>query len=75
MWYNFPKTELCTLFFPFSPLVFFLSLYSYLEKALLLSSYNWNTANLGVNKYPYFQIFSFIFQKIFQMGPLFPSYF
>ena len=49
MWYNFLKTELCTLFFYFSPLIFLMALYSYLEKALLVSSYNWNTANLGIN--------------------------
>ena len=49
MWYNFPKAELCTLLFLFSPLFFFFSLYTYLEKVLHVSSYNWNTDNLDIN--------------------------
>ena len=42
-WYNFRKTELCTLFFPCS----------YLEKVLPVQDYNWNIDNLYINKYPY----------------------
>ena len=71
----FPETELYTLFFSLLSSLFLFSLNSYLEKVLHVCSYNWSIDNLGINMYPDFQIFSFSFLKIFQLGPLFLSYF